>query len=71
MLTAGFCKTIEEIGLGEIWRQKGELKGRQEGRQEGKLEDAQAMFAEGDSLEKIARITGISQKTLKTELFKK
>jgi len=95
MLTTEFCKTIEEIGLGEIWRQKGklegELKGRQEGklegrqegklegrqegklegRQEGKLEAAQAMFAEGDSLDKIARITGISKKALKTKLVKK
>jgi len=75
MLTAEFCKTIEEIGLGEIWRQKGKMEGRQEGelkgRQEGKLEAARAMFAEGDSFEKIARITGISKKTLKTKLGKK
>ena len=79
MLTAGMRKTLEEIGLGEIWRQEGKLEGRQEGerkgerkgRLEGKLEDAQAMFAEGDSLEKIARITGISRKTLKAALFKK
>ena len=35
---------------------------------EGKLEIARAMFAEGDSIEKIARITGISQETLKTGL---
>jgi len=45
MLTAGMRRTLEEIGLGEVWRQQGELKGRQEGRlegrQEGKLEAAQ------------------------------
>ena len=49
MLTAEFCETIEKNGLGE--------KLRQEGRQEGRLEDAKAMFVEGDSLEKIARVT--------------
>ena len=38
------------------------------GIEKGKLEIARAMFAEGDSLEKIARVTGISQETLKTRL---
>ena len=37
-------------------------------RKESKLEIARAMFAEGDSLEKITRVTGISQETLKTGL---
>ena len=55
------CKTIEEIGWGEKWRQ--------EGRMEERLENARAMFAEGDSLEKIARITKISADTLKENLF--
>jgi hypothetical protein len=84
MLTARTRKIIEEIGWGEEWRRKGELKGRQEGelkgrqegrlegRQEGelkgKLETARAMFTEGDSIEKIARVTGISRKTLKAKL---
>ena len=63
MLTAQMRRTLEEIGLGEIWRQ--------EGWQEGKLEDARAMLAEGDSLEKIARVTGIPQKTLKSKLSRK
>ena len=67
MLTAEFCETIEKIGLGETWRKKGKL----EGRREGKLEAAQAMFAEGDSIDKIARVTGISQGTLKKKLSRK
>jgi len=33
------------------------------------LEDARAMFAEGDSLEKIARITKIPQEILEANLF--
>jgi len=41
---------------------------REEGMEKGKLETARAMFMEGDSLEKIARVTGISQKTLKAKL---
>ena len=56
MLTAEFCEVIEEIGLGEKWRQEGILKA------------ARAMFAEGDSLEKIARVTGIQLETLKEKL---
>jgi len=84
MLTAKTRRTLEEIGWGEQWRQQGlekgrqegelkgrqegELKGRQEGRQEGKMEAARAMFAEGDSMDKISRVTGISPRTLKTKL---
>ena len=87
VLTARTKKIFEEIGWMEQWRQKarqegrqegelkgrqeGELKGRQEGRQEGKLEAARAMFAEGDSIDKIARVTGISQRKLKTKLSRK
>jgi len=67
MLTARTRKIIEEIGWGEKWRQKG----RKEGELKGKLETAQAMLKEGDSLERIARITGISQRTLKAKLFQK
>jgi len=33
--------------------------------------DSVAMFAEGDSIDKIARVTGISQKKLKTKLSRK
>ena len=77
MLTAEMCKTLEEIGWGEKWRQegrqeglqKGLQKGLQEGFEEGRLKDARAMFAEGDSLEKIARITEIPLETLKAKLF--
>ena len=87
MWTARTVKIFEELGWTEKWRQKGELKGRQEGelkgrqegelkgrqegRKEGKLEAARAMFAEGDSFDKIARVTGISQRTLKAKLSRK
>ena len=80
MLTAKTRKTLEEIGWGEQWRQEGRregrlegrregrLEGRQEGHHAGKLEDAQALFAEGDSLEKISRVTGFPIKVLKKKL---
>ena len=76
MLTKEFCRTIEEIGLGAKWRQegfeegelKGIKKGIEKGIEEGKLEDARAMFAEGDSLAKISRVTKIPAKTLKKKL---
>ena len=48
--------------------EKGIEKGIEKGFEKGKLETARAMFTEGDSLEKIARVTGISQETLKAEL---
>ena len=48
--------------------EKGIEEGMKKGLEKGKLEIARAMFAEGDSLEKIARVTGISQETLKTGL---
>ena len=42
MLSAEICKTFEELGWGEIWRQKGveegELKGKLEGELKGKAE---------------------------------
>ena len=84
MITPRTQKILEEIGWAEKWRKNAELKGRLEGRKEGKLEGrkegmlegrkegkletAKAMLAEGDSLEKIARVTGISRRTLKTKL---
>jgi hypothetical protein len=80
MLKPRTRKIFEELGWTEQWIKKGELKGRKEGRKEGelkgiekgelkgKLEDARAMLAEGDSLEKISRVTGISRRTLKTKL---
>ena len=40
----------------------------EEGMEEGRLEYARAMFAEGDSLEKIARITKWPMETLKEKL---
>jgi len=76
MLTARTRKILEEIGWAEQWRKnarlegrkEGKLEGRKEGKLEGKLETARAMFAEGDSLAKIARVTGISRRTLKAKL---
>jgi hypothetical protein len=64
MLTAEICETFEELGWTKKWHNEGRL----EGRLEGHLDDARAMFAEGDSLEKIARITKIPLKRLKKEL---
>jgi hypothetical protein len=68
MLTPRTRKIIEEIGWGEQWRQKYTKIGREEGKLEGKLEDARAMFAEGDSLAKMSRVTKIPLKRLKKEL---
>ena len=80
MLTARTRKILEEIGWAEQWRKnarregqkEGRLEGQKEGRlegiEEGKLEAAKAMFAEGDSIEKIARVIGISRRTLKAKL---
>ena len=52
----------------EKGRLEGIEKGRLEGIEKGRWETARAMFAEGDSLEKIARVTGISRRTLKAKL---
>ena len=60
----------------QVWREEGRVEGRVEGREEGieigidkgKLETARAMFLEGDSLEKISRVTGIPLETLKEKL---
>ena len=49
----------------EIWFEEGIEKGMEK----GKLEDARAMFAEGDNLEKIARITKIPMEILEANLF--
>jgi len=84
MWNARTLKIFEELGWMEQWRKnaikkgrmegrlEGELKGRLEGElkgiEKGKLETARAMFAEGDSLAKIARVTGISRRTLKAKL---
>ena len=48
----------------QVWFEEGIEKGRKEGR----LETARALFAEGDSIEKIARTTGLSLETLKENL---
>ena len=58
----------DEIARLDYAIEEGREKGRKEGIVKGKLETARAMFLEGDSLEKIARVTGISQKMLKAEL---
>ena len=60
MLSPNTRKNLEAAGWGDQWRNEGKL--------EGKLEAARAMFAEGDSIEKIARVTGISRRTLKAKL---
>ena len=76
MWNARTRKMFEELGWAEQWRKnafkKGKLegieKGKLEGIEKGKLEAARVMLAEGDSLEKISRVTGISKRTLKAKL---
>jgi len=41
----------------QVWLEEGIERGIDKGREEERLEMARAMFAEGDSLEKIARVT--------------
>ena len=48
----------------QVWREEAI----EEGIEKGKLEDARAMFMEGDSLEKIARITKLPVESLKEKL---
>ena len=67
-LTPRTCKILEEIGWGEKWRKKGRLEGIKEGELRGRLETARAMLADGFTLEKISRLTGISRRTLKAKL---
>ena len=45
--------------------EEGELKGRLEGKLETKLETARKMREEGDSIDKILRITGLLENQLK------
>jgi len=56
----------------QVWREeaieKGIEKGRIEGIEERGFEIARAMFADGDSPGKIARVTGIPLETLKEKL---
>jgi len=77
-------KILEELGWAEKWRKKafkeGIEKGIEKGRQqniektrleaklEANLENARAMFREGISVDKIARITKIPLRRLKKEL---
>ena len=68
MLNARTRKIFEELGWTEQWRKNAFKEGIKEGVEKGKFEAARAMFAEGDSLEKIARVTGISRRTLKAKL---
>jgi hypothetical protein len=84
MLNRRTLKIFEELGWAEQWRQKAILEGREKGRLEGidkgrlegiekgiekgKLETARALFAEGFTLEKISRLTGLPLKTLKEKL---
>ena len=64
---------VEEIIMGkqktmtlyERALEEGELKGRLEGKLENKLETARKMREEGDSVDKILRITGLSENQLK------
>ena len=55
-LKAKTIKTLEGLDWGKRLIEKGRLK------------DARAMLAEGDSLEKIARVTEIPLRTLKKKL---
>ena len=52
-----------------VWLEEGIEKGREEGIEIGMLKTAKAMFKDGDSLEKIARNTGIPLESLKEKLF--
>jgi predicted transposase/invertase (TIGR01784 family) len=52
----------------EIGEKRGIEKGEKSGVEKGKLEAARAMFAEGDSIDRIARITKIPLNRLKQEL---
>ena len=56
LLTEQMCKTFEELGWVDKWIEN------------AKLETARAMFAEGDSLEKIARVTSLPLEMLKEKL---
>jgi hypothetical protein len=68
MLSAEFIEAVESTGLGDKWRAQGVKKGREEGIVEGVLKTARAMFLEGDSLEKIERVTNIPMERLRKEL---
>ena len=58
-------QTFEELGWAEKWVEKGIEKGIEK----GKLEDARAMFDEGDSVQKISRVTKIPLNMLEKEFF--
>jgi len=72
MWNARTLKIFEELGYLEQWRknaiEEGLKEGLKEGELKGRLKIARAMFAEGDSLAKIARVTEIPIKRLKKEL---
>jgi len=56
----------------EVWLEEAKEEWLEEFREEERerfLEFARAMFADGDSLEKIARITGLPLETLKEKLL--
>jgi predicted transposase/invertase (TIGR01784 family) len=48
----------------EQGRQEGREEGREQGLQEGRIEIAREMKKEGDPIEKIARITGLSKEQI-------
>ena len=52
----------------EVWFEEGREEGREEGIEAKGLEIARAMFAEGDSPEKISRVTKLPLETLKEKL---
>jgi len=52
----------------QVWFEEGRVEGESKGELKGLLKTARAMFADGDSLEKIARNTGLPLDTLKEEL---
>ena len=52
----------------QVWREEGIEEGIEKGREERDFEIARTMFAEGDSLEKIARVTEQPLELLKEKL---
>jgi len=64
MWNARTVKIFEELGWTEQWIKTGI----ETGIKKNRWETAMAMFAEGDSIEKISRVTGLSRRALKAKL---
>lgn len=61
------AKHVEDLAMttAEMLEKKGREEGREEGIKEAKLENARKMLLEGDSLEKVIRITDLTAEELK------